>query len=1111
MGMRRMRQIAGVALAVACLLALGVAVPLIARQARAAAPSSPNQVATYTLITGDRVAVSMTPDGRPSVTLLSGPSGAASFEVMANGPHLYVLPHDAAGYIGQPLALDLFDVNALSPDTSTTTASLLQLTVDYSAGSARQLPPGLNKSASGSVTVSDPRKFGQALAKQWIADKHGAPSSLFAGISHISRAGSSAASSPQPGQLFTVTVKAFDRRGQRAQGDMGVVMNADSVDSFLAGQSYYRGAFAFSVPAGHYSISSYISTVYPDNSIDFTLAVAPEVDVTHDTIVILDAHKGQRISATTPLASAPVQTQLNYQRNPQAGLSFTDSFVAFGSNAFYATPTAPVTVGQMYFYPYVRLGDAQGSLSSYLYDLVFPYTGAIPSNLAQTVTQGQLGTIDSRYHSPIPGRAEFEGRVGLNPWQAVTVGSVNQLAAPVARTEYVTARPDLSWLQFVMADEQNLIGFTQGNLQTYTPGEQTQVSWMAQPMVAGIEQEPTAGQPCPVCRSGDTLSTMLFPFTDNAGHIMLPDGATSESLTLYQDGSQVGQTPSGFASFSMSPQPATYKLMYDVGENAASWPTSTQVHTEWTFPSQERAPDPLPPGWTCGGKGGGGGGGKGGSGGGRGGGCSFEPLLFTHYSTSAGLDDVVAAGGPATVDVSVSHQRGATATPITSFTAQVSYDDGQTWQDVSPTDEGNGVYRLHYPQPALSQTNGFAALRIQAADDAGSSIAQTITRAYPLAVTAPSQLPTPSGSGSGARLACAAPGAAPFTQCMAEVNTAAGVSLSQPHGLGPSDIQSAYNLSDTAGQGHTVAIVDAYEDPNAEADLAAYRQQYGLPACTSANGCFTKVNQRGQTTNLPSPDPGWGVEISLDLDAVSAACPSCKILLVEADSASLLDLIPAVHTAQQLGADAISNSYGTFGEFSGEQTLERNYRDLRVPFVVSTGDYGYGNGAILIGGIGYPAASQFAIAVGGTSLTRSESQRGWSESAWDGATSGCSAYIHKPGWQKDNLCSMRTVADVSAVADPQTGLAVYDTFGYDGWLQVGGTSLAAPIVASVYAMAGNSSTLRYASNLYSQTGGLYDVTSGANGTNCSGTYLCTAVPGYDGPTGLGTPDGRSAF
>ncbi|HEX6800828.1 MAG TPA: S53 family peptidase [Ktedonobacterales bacterium] len=1110
--MRRMKRIIGAVLLVACLAAGVVAVPMLAGHARAAAPSGPNQVATYTLITGDRVAVSTTPDGRPSVTWLSGPSGAGAFEVLVNLPHLYVLPYDATGYIGQPLSLDLFDVSALSPDSASgTPAAQPQLTVDYAAsGGSQQLPPGLSKSANGNVTVSDPKQFGSALAKQWAADKHGATSSIFAGIAHISRAGAKAASS-QPGQLYTITVKAFDRLGQRAEGGMGVLMNADDVDSFLAGQSYYRGTFAFSVPAGHYSISSYIATVYPDNSVDFTLAAAPEVTVSHDTVVILDARKGQRVSATTPLPSSPVVEGLNYQRNPQQGLSFTDSFVAFGNLPLYATPTAPVTVGQMYFYPYLRLGDAQGSLTSYVYDLEFPYSGAIPSNLTQTVTTSQLGTIDARYHSPIPGRDEQEGKIGFSPWQAASVGAFNFLAAPLERTEYITARPDLSWLDFVLADAQSFTGFVQGNLQTYTPGEQTQADWLAQPMVSGIQQEPTAGEQCPMCRSGDTLNTMLFPFTDNNGHVMLTDPWTTQSLTLYQDGTQVGQAPFGIASFPMSPQPATYKLVYDVGEHSPAWPTSVQVHSEWTFPSQERAPDPLPPGWTCDGKSGGGGG-RGGSGSGGGGssGCSFEPLLFTHYTTSAGLDDVVAAGGPATVDVSVSHQIGAANTPITSFSAQVSY-DGQTWQNVPATSEGNGVYRLQYTQPALSQTNGFASLRIQVADSAGSQLAQTITRAYPLAVTAASQLPMPSGSGSGNGMACAAPGAAPYTQCMAEVNTAAGVSLSQPHGLTPADIASAYNLSASAGQGHTVAIVDAYDDPNAEADLAVYRQQFGLPACTSANGCFTKVNQQGKASPLPSPDPGWAVEISLDLDAVSAACPSCKIVLIEANSSSLLDLIQAVQTAPTLGADVISNSYGSFGEFSGEQTFEKVYRDLRVPFVVSSGDYGYGNGAILIGGVAYPAASQFAIAVGGTSLTRSDTPRGWTESAWDGATSGCSAYIHKPGWQKDKLCSMRTVADVSAVADPQTGLAVYDTFGYDGWLQVGGTSLAAPIVSSIYAMAGNGATLRYASNLYSQTGNLFDVTSGANGNNCSGTYLCTAVPGYDGPTGLGTPNGTGAF
>lgn len=1106
------RRIFHVVVLLAC-LAAGFALSQRSSRAATASPTGATQVATYTLITGDRVAVSTTPDGRPNVTLRSGSSGSRSFQVLASGQHLYVLPFYAAGFIGQPLSIDLFDVNALTPDTASTAASQPQLTVNYTAGSAQQIPPGFSKTERGDITVTDPKKFGQALATEWLAGKQGATSHLFTGITRISPASAAVASTPS-GALFTVTVKAFDRRGQRSEFDLGVMMNADNVDLYLAQQAFFQGNAAFSVPAGHYSISSYIATVYPDNTLDFTLTASPEVDVTHDTTVILDARKGEPISVKTPLVTAPVQAELNYQRNSQYGDSLTTSFVTFDNTQLYATPTSPVSVGKLYFYPYTRLGDTQGGLDNYLYDLEFPYTGAIPSNLAFAVTQDQLATVDSRYHSPIPGRAEVEERSGFSPWQALSVGSANELVAPLERTEYVTALPDLLWLQTVAADEQTWDGYTEGNIRPYSPGEQTQVTWMAQPMASGIEQEPVIGQPCPVCRSGDTLNTVLLPYTDANGHFMLAGSATTENLALYQDGTLVSQSSSGFGSFVMSPQAANYKLVYDVGEHAAFWPTSTQVHTEWSFPSQERAPDPLPSGWTCGGKGGSGGGriatDKGGGGGGGGGGsCSFEPLLFTHYSTSAGLNDVVPAGGPAIVDVTVSHQRGATNAPISSFAAHVSYDDGQTWHDVPATDTGAGVYHLQYTQPALDHTTGYASLRIQASDNAGSAIDQTITRAYPLSVTSPSHLPGQPGSVDGQ--ACSTPSSVPYTQCMAEVNTAAGVSLRQPNGLGPADIQAAYNLSATAGQGHTVAIVDAYDDPNAEADLAAYRQHYGLPACTSASGCFTKVNQRGQTTNLPAPDPGWSLEISLDLDAVSSACSSCKILLVEANSASLVDLLPAAISAQRLGADAISNSYGSRGEFSGEQYFERYYRDMQVPFVVATGDYGYGNGAILIGGIAYPAASQFAVAVGGTSLTRSTNQRGWSESAWHGATSGCSAYIHKPGWQKDNLCSMRTVADVSAVADPKTGLAVYDTYGYNGWLQVGGTSLSAPIIASIYAMAGNGSTLRYASNLYNQVGGLYDVTSGANGTNCSGTYLCTAVPGYDGPTGLGTPNGPGSF
>ncbi len=324
-----------------------------------------------------------------------------------------------------------------------------------------------------------------------------------------------------------------------------------------------------------------------------------------------------------------------------------------------------------------------------------------------------------------------------------------------------------------------------------------------------------------------------------------------------------------------------------------------------------------------------------------------------------------------------------------------------------------------------------------------------------------------------------------------------------PSGYVPADLQSAYSLpSSTAGNGQTVAIVDAYNDPNAEADLGVYRSQFGLSACTTANGCFKKVSQTG-STSYPRNNASWSQEISLDLDMVSAICPNCHILLVEAKSATLANLGASVNTAAKLGATAISNSYGG-NEYSTETSDEVTYyKHPGIMVTASSGDSGFGPQ--------FPAASQFVTAVGGTTLNRSGSS--WSQTAWSGAGSGCSAYITKPTWQTDAGCSKRTIADVSAVADPNTGVAVYDSFssqGLSGWLVFGGTSVSSPIIASVYALAGNGASVTFGSFPYSHTANLTDVTSGSNGS-CGGSYLCTAGPGYDGPTGLGTPNGTGAF
>jgi subtilase family serine protease len=329
------------------------------------------------------------------------------------------------------------------------------------------------------------------------------------------------------------------------------------------------------------------------------------------------------------------------------------------------------------------------------------------------------------------------------------------------------------------------------------------------------------------------------------------------------------------------------------------------------------------------------------------------------------------------------------------------------------------------------------------------------------------------------------------------------------------DLQAAYKLpSALLGERQTIAIVDAGDDPNAEADLAVYRAANNLPACTTANGCFAKVNQDGQQGNYPPVVPGWPVEESLDVDMASAICPNCHIDLVEANSAANSDMYAAEDEAAALGPNVISNSWGE-SEYNGELADCSTYFDHPgIAITVGAGDDGFG--------VSFPAACSTVTSVGGTSLYQDTSKRGWGEAVWggsaaDGGTgSGCSAYIPKPAWQHDALCAMRTDNDTAAVADPATPVAVYDSYnGAGGWIAVGGTSVATPLIAGVYALAGNTATIGSgASWIYAHHQHLYDVTSGTNaipGSSCGGSYLCTAKKGYDGPTGWGTPDGIGAF
>jgi hypothetical protein len=405
-------------------------------------------------------------------------------------------------------------------------------------------------------------------------------------------------------------------------------------------------------------------------------------------------------------------------------------------------------------------------------------------------------------------------------------------------------------------------------------------------------------------------------------------------------------------------------------------------------------------------------------------------------------------------------------------------------------------------------------------------------------------------------------GAAPYV-------TAAGAASTGPAGgLTPADLASAYAYSPAGGAGQTVAIVDAFDDPAVEADLATFDAQYGLPACTTEDGCFEKVGQSGSRTALPAADRvGWSAEISLDVETVHSVCGGCKILLVEANSERFADLAASVDEAVALGASEVSNSYGGVEPSIGAPE-QAAYNHPGVVITASSGDSGYLNWDFVAsagaapGKPDEPASLPSVVAVGGTALQLTTAGARKRETVWNdsgrpsveefkrfSATgSGCSTLFAAPSWQQEasgwatTACGgKRLENDVAAVADPYTGFDVYDSYAFEpkfttGWLTIGGTSLSSPLIAGLYALAGGSLGTAYpAVTLYSHLGqpsALYDVSEGGSGycdgeaplpcgepgvnellgnVDCEGTTACDAIVGFDGPSGVGTPNGIAAF
>jgi subtilase family serine protease len=417
---------------------------------------------------------------------------------------------------------------------------------------------------------------------------------------------------------------------------------------------------------------------------------------------------------------------------------------------------------------------------------------------------------------------------------------------------------------------------------------------------------------------------------------------------------------------------------------------------------------------------------------------------------------------------------------------------------------------------AVTLAAGLTGMTVSAASASTAKTHPHVSIPSELSHSAHASQPAPTKANSRSTHACAAVIVVGHQSCMllkrdglhAILGSASPDAIPAGVGYGPSQLQSAYNLTSASaadGSGRTIAVVDAFDDPTAASDLATYRSSAGLPAVPS----FEKLNQNGQTSPLPAEAPAsddWTLEESLDLDMASAICPLCKIVLVEATNDSGTGLDVAENAAAGV-AGYISNSWGG-NEASSDTTLDSS--DFNHPGDVITASAGDSDFGVI-----YPATSPNVVAVGGTSLSTASNSRGWTEKVWnttpgsEGTGSGCSTVEPQPSWQTAlglSGCTKRIDNDVAADADPNTGVAVYDTSnGNGGWNEVGGTSASSPMLAAMYALAGNAGTTP-ADDIYTHTSNFFDVTTGNNGS-CSPAFLCTAETGYDGPTGIGTPDG----
>ncbi|MGH3470757.1 MAG: S53 family peptidase [Nocardioidaceae bacterium] len=1027
-----------------------------------------------TLITGDRVRLTRWSNGKTVSTIVKGsPSYGKPIQTIHTVNGDYVVPRLPVREM-RKLSYSLFNVTKLSKLTRPNGSVPLQVT--FAKGVQPHALPGVRVDAeqakvraSGTTTratyTTGSQDLRRTLGKAWK------------NVTSVSLPDSQPKLGPAY-DLQTLTVAVNNPKGAPVRFTELWVQNVDDSRLFTFPLPVVNGSVKVAVPAGHYSIMA--------GGFRW-MAISPDLTVSADTSVTLNAAQATVRPAEhvgTGKISVDAQTTLIRQDNRHGSFAWGIESNRFG----WALPRVPATLPQGSFVTLTQatLADkGKGRKASDGFSMVYPrliftkdMVRGVPASLDYHHSPAAFAKLTSRFYANGPAQLSFYGAYGIAPGEFFLSIAGLPTEFPSQLTVWLQGNSHLRWLQFATGIEQLHPPFNYAEmdapLTTYMPGVVTHpLNFFRGPVGPGYETGINSAAGCLLCRRGDALHGYLPLWSSSGSHLtgyMYNRDMGSWSLSRGRRSLQHGADAIAPDPRQLLPSaPTAYRLSATV--HPGSWRLSTSVTDTWRFVSQTSN--------------------------------AAIPLLIPSYVPPTNLSGYVKQGR---VHFRLNFENiGPVSARVARASLQFSTNKGRVWQRARLTRVDKNSFRVTYINPARSMVKRFVSLRARGTDAAGRTVTETALNAYRLyqpKVRHSKVVSKFPGKAAGARPACSSRGISTYT-CFAMIEASGRKALltnGDPAGWGATDIRSAYGLTGLPSAPQKVAVVVAGNYPSAEADMNTYRRQYGLPPCTSASGCFKKINQDGQTSHYPYADQGWALEAALDLQMISTSCPNCQIVLAEANQPLDASLDKATDAAVAAGAKVTNHSYG-IQEYNGVTRNNRHYNRTGVTAVSATGDYGYGPAS-------FPASSPDVVAVGGTVLHHADNARGWSERAWQFAASGCSGYFAKPSWQTDPSCHMRSFADLSAVAD---GVAVFDSFGIGGqkgWFLVGGTSVSSPLVAGMIAAAGAGGMKPGA--LYGRAADFHDIIRGTNGF-CQQSYICTAKAGYDGPTGWGSPRGLTPF